>query len=65
MIDIVVETKLIANYIKNLRKYFHMHAELSMQEYETNKKIKEPTLVTSANAFCPRKFPTISASTVL
>ena len=41
MIDIVVETKLIANYIKNLRKYFHMHAELSMQEYETNKKIKE------------------------
>ncbi|MCQ2969893.1 MAG: amidohydrolase [Clostridium sp.] len=41
MIDIVLETKLISNYIKNLRKYFHMHAELSMQEYETSKKIKE------------------------
>ena len=34
-------------------------------EKPTNKKIKEPTLVTAANAFCPRKFPTISASTVL
>ena len=38
MIDIVVETKLIANYIKNLRKYFHMYPELSMQEFKTSKK---------------------------
>ena len=41
MIDIVVETKLIANYIKNLRKYFHMYPELSMQEFKTSKKIQE------------------------
>lgn len=41
MIDIIAETKLISNYIKNLRKYFHQHPELSMQEYETSKRIKE------------------------
>ena len=52
MIDIVVETKLIANYIKNLRKYFHMHAELSMQEYETNKKTLNNCNIISNNFLC-------------
>ena len=39
--DIAKETKLISNYIIGLRKYFHRYPELSMQEYNTSKKIKE------------------------
>lgn len=41
IIDILNETKLIGNYIIGLRKYFHKYPELSMEEYETSKKIKE------------------------
>lgn len=40
MVDIKKETKLISNYIINLRKEFHKYPELSMKEYETSKRIK-------------------------
>ena len=39
--DIIKETKLIGNYLISLRKDFHKHPELGMEEYRTSKRIKE------------------------
>lgn len=39
--DIKKETKDIAKHIISLRKHFHKHPELGLQEFETSKKIKE------------------------
>ena len=39
--DIKKETKDIAKHIIFLRKFFHKHPELGLQEFETSKKIKE------------------------
>ena len=39
--DIKKEVDLIANYIIRLRKHFHMHPELGMEEFETSQRIKE------------------------
>ena len=40
-IDIRKETKEISEYIIRLRKHFHRHPELGLQEFETSKRIKE------------------------
>ena len=39
--DIKKEVDMIANYIIRLRKHFHMHPELGMEEFETSQRIKE------------------------
>lgn len=39
--DINKEAELLANYVVRLRKHFHMHPELGMEEYETSRRIKE------------------------
>ena len=39
-IDIRKETEQIRNYVVNLRKHFHQNPELSMEEWETSKRIK-------------------------
>lgn len=39
--DIKKEVDIIANYIIRLRKHFHMHPELGMEEVETAQRIKE------------------------
>ena len=39
--DINKEADLLSNYVVRLRKHFHMHPELGMQEYETSKRIQE------------------------
>ena len=41
MIHIKDEAVAIADDVIALRRYFHMHPELGMQEYETSAKIKE------------------------
>lgn len=41
MIDIKKEAASISADVIKLRRYFHMHPELGMQEYETSAKIKE------------------------
>lgn len=40
-IDIRKETKEISEYIIRLRKHFHRHPELGLEEFETSKRIKE------------------------
>lgn len=39
-IEIKRETEQIRNYVVNLRKHFHQNPELSMEEWETSKRIK-------------------------
>ena len=39
--DIRKEAKLLSTYVVKLRKHFHRHPELGLQEFETSKKIKE------------------------
>ena len=39
-IDIRRETEELRNYVVNLRKHFHMNPELSLEEWETSKRIK-------------------------
>lgn len=39
--DIKREAEKLSNYVVRLRKHFHKHPELSMQEYDTSKRIKE------------------------
>ena len=39
--DIKKETKLLSTYLVKLRKHFHRHPELGLQEFETSKRIKE------------------------
>lgn len=41
--DIKKETKDIAKHIISLRKHFHKHPELGLQEFETSKKNKRGT----------------------
>ena len=41
IMDIRKEVDRISNYIIRLRKHFHMHPELGMQEFETAQRIKE------------------------
>lgn len=38
---ITKEADQLSNYVVNLRKHFHMHPELGMQEYETAKRIRQ------------------------
>ena len=39
--DIKKEVDIINNYVVRLRKHFHKHPELGMEEFETSKRIKE------------------------
>ena len=39
-IEIRKETEQIRNYVVNLRKHFHQNPELSLEEWETSKRIK-------------------------
>lgn len=39
--DIKKEVDMISNYVIRLRKHFHKYPELSLQEFETSKRIKE------------------------
>lgn len=39
--DINKEADLLSNYVVRLRKQFHMHPELGMEEYETSKRIQD------------------------
>ena len=41
MIDIKKEAEEVSGEVIALRRYFHMHPELGMQEYETSAKIRE------------------------
>ncbi|WP_455716628.1 M20 metallopeptidase family protein [Anaerosporobacter sp.] len=43
--EIKKEVDIISNYIIRLRKHFHKHPELGMQEFETSKRIKEELAV--------------------
>lgn len=39
--DINKEAELLSNYVVRLRKHFHAHPELGMEEYETSKRIQD------------------------
>lgn len=39
--DLIKEVESRSNYVVRLRKHFHKHPELSMEEYETSQRIKE------------------------
>lgn len=41
MIDIKKEAEAVSGEVIALRRYFHMHPELGMQEYETSAKVRE------------------------
>ena len=40
-IEIRKEAEALHSYVVNLRKHFHQHPELSLEEWETTKRIEE------------------------